>query len=198
MATPTEIKPKSTPAQSGTKSGLRIQEFLFICLEHWWWFVISIVVCMACAFIYLKKTAPTYQKSASILIKTDSQGRTISTSASMFEDLGISAGNSSTIDEVQVIKSPDLMREVVRRLNLNMSYTTEGKFREINLYGSQLPIEVTMPDMEEEDYASFKLKLERNGDYTISDMNLRGQELNRAPIKGRIGTPSRLLSEPYR
>ncbi len=189
MATPTEIKPKSTSTQTTSKSGLRIQEFLFICLEHWWWFVISIVVCMACAFVYLKKTAPTYEKSASILIKTDSQGRTISTSASMFEDLGISAGNSSTIDEVQVIKSPDLMREVVRRLNLNMSYTTEGKFRTINLYGSQLPIEVTMPDMAEEDYASFHIKLERNGDFTISDMNLRGQELNRAPIKGRIGTP---------
>lgn len=191
MATPIEIKPKSPAATPSSKAGLRMQEFLFMCLEHWIWFVISIVVCMACAFIYLKKTAPTYQKSAAILIKTDSQGRTVSSSAAMFEDLGISAGNSYTNDEVQIIKSPDLMREVVRRLNLAINYSSEGKFREIDLYGSQLPVQVTMPDINEDDRASFKLKVESNGDFTISDISLRGQELNRAPIKGRIGVPAK-------
>jgi len=145
---------------------------------------------MACAFIYLKKTAPTYQKSAAILIKTDSQGRTVSSSAAMFEDLGISAGNSYTNDEVQIIMSPDLMRDVVRRLNLDITYSSKGKFRDIDLYGSQLPVQISMPDINEEDRASFKLAMERNGDFTISDINLKGQELNRAPIKGRIGVPT--------
>lgn len=189
MATPTEIKPKSPSGMTNSKTGLRLQEFLYLCLENWIWFVLSIVVCLACAFIYLKKTAPTYQKSAAILIKTDSQGRTVSSNAAMFEDLGISTGNSSTNDEVQIIMSPDLMRDVVRRLNLDMSYSTEGKFRNIELYGSQLPVQITMPDINEDDRASFKLVMDKNGDFTISDMTLRGMDINRAPIKGKIGTP---------
>lgn len=188
MATPIEIKPKSSPATSrSNKTGLRIQEFLFMCLEHWPWFIISIAICMACAFVYVKKTAPTYRKSASILIKTDSQGRSTSSGAAMFEDLGLSSTNSPVMDEIQIIKSPDLMREVVRRLNLNITYATKGKFREIDRYGSTLPVQVSMPDMNEDDFASFNLSLSPNGDFTISDMNLKGRELNHTPIKGRMG-----------
>lgn len=200
MATPTELKPKSS-AQKSQRSGLRIQEFLYMCLEHWPWFIVSVVVCMACAYVYVKKTAPTYRKTASILIKTDSQGRSVSSSAAMFEDLGINQGNSYLYDEIQIIQSPDLMRDVVRRLNLNTTYTTEGKFRPIDLYGSQLPVHVEFPDLGEDDTASFKLNLERNGDFTISDMTVRGKLISHAPIKGRIGnmlrTPmGRLLVTP--
>lgn len=189
MATPIEIKQKTSPASTGTgKSGLRVQEFLFMCLEHWLWFVISIAICMACGYVYVKKTAPTYEKSASILIKTDSQGRSTGAEAAMFQDLGLSSSNLPVMDEVQIMKSPDLMREVVRRLNLNTTYSTKGKFREIDRYGSMLPVQVSMPDLGEEDFASFKLNLAANGDFTISDMTLKGKELNRAPIKGRMGT----------
>lgn len=200
MATPTELKSKSS-AQKSQRSGLRIQEFLYICLEHWPWFIVSVVVCMACAYVYVKKTAPTYRKTASILIKTDSQGRSVSSSAAMFEDLGINQGNSYLYDEIQIIQSPDLMRDVVRRLNLNTTYTTEGKFRLIDLYGSQLPVHVEFPDLGEDDTASFKLNLKRNGDFTISDMTVRGKLISHAPIKGRIGnmlrTPmGRLLVTP--
>lgn len=200
MATPTELKSKSS-AQKSQRSGLRIQEFLYMCLEHWPWFIVSVVVCMACAYVYVKKTAPTYRKTASILIKTDSQGRSVSSSAAMFEDLGINQGNSYLYDEIQIIQSPDLMRDVVRRLNLNTTYTTEGKFRPIDLYGSQLPVHVEFPDLGEDDTASFKLNLERNGDFTISDMTVRGKLISHAQIKGRIGnmlrTPmGRLLVTP--
>lgn len=189
MATPIEIKSNNAPQTQ--KGGIKIREFLYMCLEHWYWFVISVIVCMACAFIYLKRTAPTYMKTASLLIKTDSQGRSISTNAAMFEDLGISSGNSYVLDEIQIINSPDLMREVVRRLNLNIRYTTEGKFRDIELYGSQLPVQVSMPDLGDDETASFKLHLDKNGDFTISDMSLKGAPLDRKPIKGRIGTPLR-------
>ena len=189
MATPIEIKQNSAPSSSAPrKTGLRVQEYLFMCLEHWPWFLVSIVVCMACGYIYVKKTAPTYQKSASILIKTDDSGRSTASGAAIFNDLGFSATNSPVMDEVQIIKSPDLMRDVARRLNLDITYSTKGKFREIDRYGSMLPVQVSLPDIGDEDQASFKLSLAANGDFTISDIVLKGRELNRAPIKGRMGT----------
>lgn len=191
MATLTENKPANTQAnrsQNNRKPGIRLQEFLYMCLENWYWFLISIVVCLACAFIYIKRTAPTYQKTASILIKTDSQGRSVSASDAMFEDLGITSANNSLLDEVQIIQSPDLMRDVVRKLNLETRYFSKGNFRDIEIYGTELPVQVSMPDLGEEDYATFHLSLQPNGDYTVSDMTLRGKELNRPEIKGRIGT----------
>lgn len=199
MATAIEIEsgtpqnPQKRPSTSQLprrrKSGMRIQEFLYMCLEAWPWFILSVVVCLACAYVYIKRTAPTYRKSTSILIKCDSDGRSSQQGAAMFEDLGITSNNSYVLDEIQIIKSPDLMRDVVRKMNLNMSYTKEGKFRTIPLYGSQLPVEVSMPDLKETDTASFKLNLQEDGDYTIEDMSLNGKIFERAPLHGRIGTP---------
>lgn len=170
------------------KYTLRLQEYLFICLEHWYWFVISIVICMACGYIYYKKTTPIYAKSASILIKTDSQGRSVSGTDAMFEDLGLTSTNNSLNDEVQIIQSPDLMRDVVRKLNLQISYSSKGRFRSIDLYGSILPVQVSMPDVKEDERASFQLKLTPNGDFVISDMSLGDRKFDKT-IKGRIGTP---------
>ena len=185
MATITEVKPNGSGA---AKTGLRIQEYFYLCAVNWYWFLISVVICLIGAYIYIKTSTPIYKKEASILIKTDSQGRTVSTSAAMFEDLGISTGNTHMYDEIAILRSPDLMRDVVRKLNLEMSYKTKGKFRDIDLYGSQLPVEVSMPDIEENETASFKLTFDKNGEFELSDLFLRGKKLNHQPIRGRLGT----------
>lgn len=184
----TEVKPRGGAGAMTKKAGIRVQEFLFLCLENWYWFVISITVCLALGFIYVKRSEPIYKKSASILIKTDSQGRSISSNSAIFEDLGINSANNTLFDEIEIIKSPDLMRDVVRKLNLTISYSAQGKFRQIDKYGSQLPVQVEMPDIQEEDAASFKLNVEPNGDFTISDMTFKGKPMDRAEVKGVMGT----------
>ncbi len=198
MATPIEIEgANETVAKSSvnmpnkSSGGIRIKEFLYLCLENWLWFVISIAVCLACAYVYIKKSQPTYKKTASVLIKIDEGGRSVKEGSLMFADLGIASNNSHIMDEYQIMRSPDMIRDVVRKLNLDMMYSTEGKFRDIPLYGGQLPVQVTMPDLGDEDYASFKLDLKGNGEYSITDMVLRGKALEHSPIAGRIGTPVR-------
>lgn len=185
----TEVKSRNTASAITKKAGLRLQEFLFLCLENWYWFIISVVVCVAIGFIYVKKTEPIYRKSASILIKTDSQGRSISSNSAIFEDLGINSANNSLFDEIEIIKSPDLMRDVVRKLNLTMSYSMKGKFREIDKYGTQLPVQISMPDIAEEDAASFKIDIKPNGEFIISELSYKGVPMERPEIKGTIGTP---------
>lgn len=187
MATITTIK-KNT--QTPGKAGVQFREFLFLCLRHWQWFIISLIICMLGAYLYLKRTAPVYQRTASVMIKTDSSGKTISSNNGMFEDLGISQGNT-IYDEMALIDSPDLMREVVRRLNLNIQYILPGTFRDIELYGSTLPVTVQLPDLTETDYASFKLDVNKNGDYTISDISKGGKLFAGKVVKGRIGVPAK-------
>lgn len=144
---------------------------------------------MGIGYLYLKKSVPLYEKEAAILIKTDSKGRSVSNSAAIFEDLGITTGNSNLLDEIEVLRSPDLMRDVVRKLNLSVSYVAKGKFRNIDLYGSNLPVQVSMPDIKEDETAQFKLTLESGDDFTITDVTFNGKPYGHTPIKGRIGTP---------
>lgn len=172
-------------------SNIRMQDFLYLCLAHWQWFLISLIVCFGVAFLYIKTTPPEFYKSASIMIKTDSNGNSISNNAAMFEDLGVYNGNSSISNEMALIKSPDLMREAVRRLNLDMNYTIDGRFRDVELYGTSLPVRVELPDLKEDQSAQFELTLNRNGEFTISKLALNDNDLNRGDLQGRIGTPMR-------
>lgn len=189
MATTITNNNRKTTIQPQRKNGIKLQEFLYLCASNWEWFLISLILCLGIAFWYLKTTAPTYSRSASLMIKTDSNGNSISSNAGMFEDLGIYSGNNSISDEVSMLTSPDLMRDVVRRLNLDMRYTMDGRFRDIELYGSTLPVTVQLPDLPENSSASFKLALDHNGEFTISNIRLNGRDLNRGDIQGRLGTP---------
>ncbi|MDE7402996.1 MAG: polysaccharide biosynthesis tyrosine autokinase [Muribaculaceae bacterium] len=202
MATEIEIKSgnnENAPAEaprtprkkaSRRKSGgIRIQEFLYLCIEHWSWFVISLVVCLTCAYIYMMKTVPVYEKSASMLLNADMSKMAV-TNNPVLEDLGIKSGTNSFIsDELQIMKSVRLMSDVAQRLNLDMNYSTPGRFHDNTLYGPNLPVQVTLPDLTDVQSASFVLNLEGNGKYTISDITKDGKSLGETTIKGHIGTP---------
>ena len=52
---PTTVK--SQTAQNSTNQDmLRIQDLLYLCLAQWHWFVLSLVLCMGVACIYLLRT----------------------------------------------------------------------------------------------------------------------------------------------
>lgn len=105
----------------------------------------------------------------------------MSANTAMLQDLGINNGNTPVDNEIAIMGSPDLMRDVVRRLRLNISYSTRKGIRTEDLYGSTLPVTVTMPDIPEEDNASFKLHLQSNGDFTITDLKLKRRLSNVPP-----------------
>lgn len=159
-------------------------------MSHWQWFVISLVICCGLGYIYLKRTSPAYEKNASVLIKTDTNGNTMSANAGMFQDLGLYQGNNSIQDEVCFLRSPDLMRDVVRALDLNVTYAQKGTFRNEYLYGDNLPVKVTFIDLPDDKTASFRIRLDRDGEYTISNLTAGNHEDARE-LKGRIGVPLR-------
>lgn len=168
---------------------VNLKQFLYLCLSNWQWFVISIIICLGLAFLYIMHAAPTYKRNALVMIRTNDDGNSMSANTAMLQDLGINNGNTPVENEIAIIGSPDLMREVVRRLNLNTSYTTREGIRSVDLYGSTLPVTVEMPDLPEQDYASFRLRLQSDGDFTITDLKRLKKKFDRAPIHGRLGVP---------
>lgn len=168
---------------------VNLKQFLYLCLSNWQWFVISIIICLGLAFLYIMHAAPTYKRNALVMIRTNDDGNSMSANTAMLQDLGINNGNTPVENEIAIIGSPDLMREVVRRLNLNTSYSTREGIRTVDLYGSTLPVTVEMPDLPEQDYASFRLRLQSDGDFTITDLKRLKKKFDRAPIHGRLGVP---------
>jgi capsular exopolysaccharide synthesis family protein len=153
------------------QESIRIQDIFYICLSKWYWIVFSLCICLGGATLYLLKTESVYTRSASILIKDDSsKGGGGGAQSSSLASLGIFGSSANVYNEMTTLKSSDLMREVVSRLHLNMNVQVDATFHRRTVYGHQLPIEITLPDLNDHDYASFTLALAADGSYRLSDV----------------------------
>ena len=128
---------------------VNIQELLFRYLIHWPWFVVSIIICIACAWGYLRLTTPIYNISATVLIKDEKKGG----GASMSSDLekmgleGFISSSSNVDDEIEVLRSKSLAREVVNNLGLFVTYMDEDEFPSKELYHTS-PVLVSLTHQE--------------------------------------------------
>ena len=176
---------KKTQVQN-TQDFIRIQDLLYMCLAKWHWFVLSLAVCLGAAIASLLRTPPAYTRSASILIKDDSKGKSASTDMESFADFGIFTTNTNVNNEMGTLQSPDLMREVVTRLHLEMNYLVEGRFHKNTIYGDQLPVTVTLTDLPDNQSATFHLHLSKEGSYTLNDLTRNGEPVE-GEVKGQLG-----------
>ena len=174
------------PAQN-QQDFIRIQDLFYLCLGKWHWFVISLTACLGIAVWYLLITPPVYIRTASILVKDDSKGKSTSDAMESFADFGMFTSNTNVNNEMGTLQSPDLMREVVTRLHLQMNYYVPGGFHRQTVYGDQLPVDVSVIDLPGNESASFTLRLEKDGIITLSDLERNGEDVDlEVPVHGGL------------
>ena len=115
--------------------GLKIADLLFLCLNKWYWIVISVLVCLIAAYLYIRKTPPVYQRTAAVLIKEDTPRRV----SSEFAELSGMGLQSKVYNEILTLQSPAIMSGVVKELGLDVVYQSDGFFYDKTLYGTNLP-----------------------------------------------------------
>lgn len=168
----------------------KIQEWLYMCLSKWYWFVISLVIALGLAMLYLLVTTPTYTRKASILIKDDDKSTTLSNEFSQFSDMGLAVGKTNIYNEMITLSSPSYMKEVVEDLHLDMNYKTDGKFHELTLYGKTQPVIVSLIDVEPESHASFTMMLKEGNKVELTDFKSEAMsELSTQVVEGTFKSP---------
>lgn len=128
---------------------VNIQELLFRYLIHWPWFVVSIIICIACAWGYLRLTTPIYNITATVLIKDEKKGGGANMSSEL-EKMGLDGfvSSSNNVDnEIEVLRSMSLAREVVNNLGLFVTYMDEDEFPSKELYHTS-PVLVSLTHQE--------------------------------------------------
>lgn len=163
---------------------IRIQDLWGLFLPRWRWFVLSIIVTMTAAMLYLMSTPSIYTRSAAILVKDDSKSGSSSSAASEFSDLGIFRSNTNINNELFTLKSPALMAEVVRRLGLNETYHVRQGLKNVGLYKAN-PVAVTYCQPMEESI-SFNIRIDSQNACTISDLMVSGVESKETYV-GQMG-----------
>ena len=143
------IEEKREKRGEQSEEQVNIQEILFRYLIYWPWFVVSVIVCIACAWGYLRLATPVYNTSATVLIKDDKKGSGPSMSSEL-ERMGLDGfvSSSNNVDnEIEVLRSKSLAREVVNHLGLFVTYKDEDEFPSRELYRTS-PVVVSLTPQE--------------------------------------------------
>lgn len=173
MATPNNpTKPKQTD------EFIRIQDLFYLCVSKWYWFVISLAVTISVAVIYLLTTPPVYTRSASLLIKEDSKGNSVSDAAGVLGDIDLFQTSTNVNNEMQSLQSPAVMLDVVKRLHLDVSYHIDGGFYKRVLYGKSCPYTVSFNDLRDNESVDFTINPSEKGQVVLTDFSRDGEDLD--------------------
>lgn len=127
--TQTELQPLAEE-----QSFFSLESIFRMLVLNWQWFVLSLIVALGIAFLYLRYTTPVYNTYAKILVKgSESRG----SGASQALSIGDIIQNYGLSNERQILKSSTTAAEVVRDLKLYTSYTLKGRVRDRVMYKNQ-------------------------------------------------------------
>lgn len=176
---------RKTAAEAQGFNVQTLKDMFFICLAEWYWFALTIIVCLIGAYLYLGKTQPQWTRTAQVEIKDDRAGKSIGGAAKGLTDIGLFNTTSTVDNEKYMFMSYDVMMEVVKRLKLQDNYFVKGRLRTNILYGKNLPIEVVLPDAGPDD--SYSMKIKFTGDeYEVSHLR-RNAYTSSDVLIGKVG-----------
>ncbi len=134
---------QTNPSPQSDEFFIDIPSLINIITGKWYFFVLSVVIFMSIGFSIVYFSPRIYTKQATIYIKSENTGV-----GSYFKEISGMQGvaESNTSDEIIILSSRFLMEEVVKRLNLHISYYVDDAFRTKELYET-LPFRLTSEDM---------------------------------------------------
>jgi len=128
------------------KSSINFQNIYKILVLNWQWFLLSLLICLGGAMLYLHYKTPTYGVSAKMLVKDEQKNRSsgnMSQMLSNMQDFGIMTNSAGVENEVEILKSHLLAREAIVKLKLYASYKLEGLVKNTEIYKHQ-PVNVDL------------------------------------------------------
>lgn len=122
----------NTSKTNSLQNELRDKVDLF--LSHWKFISACLILALGIAFLFLRYANYQYQATAIIKINSDKQQKQLP-EISALQDYGLfSSDYTNVTDEIEIIKSRALVRQVVEDLKLNIKYYVKGKIKEQEVY----------------------------------------------------------------
>lgn len=125
--------------ESGDEGGMRLnfQTIFSMLVLNWHWFLLSLIIFVCGALIYLRYAEPVYEVSARMLIKDENKNNNTTQMLAGVEDLGFLTNSTGFENEIEVLQSRVLLRDVVKNLKLYAEYRKEGRVHDVIVYPNQ-------------------------------------------------------------
>lgn len=157
-----------SPIISGFK-GFSLKELVLSYAKYWYWFVLCFIICTAIAYTSLRYSTPLYVVSSTIVI---SQEDNLSDAGlSVFKDLGLNQTQDQIENEIQILKSKTLIKNVITKLNLNVQYFYEGRVLDIEEYKNPVVrMDFLVPDsILHQQYGVFNVRVDSAMSFSFVD-----------------------------
>lgn len=116
------------PQQSTDEQSIDIKQLIYICLSHWYLFVIFVVLALAVGFVINRYKPSVYQTSGTVLIKSDQAFDPTSLMTNL------NTGKSNVENEMAILRSYSLAERTIKKMNLEVTYSEKGRVATLELY----------------------------------------------------------------
>lgn len=120
-----------TPYQVVEPDKSALRTYLLPNLRYWPWFVLSVGLALAGAYVYLLYKQPIYRIQASLLLQDEKRGNS---QTNPLKELEVYAPKKVVENELEVLKSSTLMEQVVDKLHLDARYFRQTPFGKREIY----------------------------------------------------------------
>ena len=135
------MKPDN-PVYKKRDNRIEIADLISLYRSKWPAFLISIAACLALAVLYIYIKAPVYEIQANILITDDDKTSDLMRSISMAD---MFVNNTSVDEEMSILNSHSLFRNVTEKLGCNITYTVKNNLIKRTTKYSGSPVKLTPP-----------------------------------------------------
>lgn len=144
--------------KKNTDQGEQIKTQIRSYLSYWYWFALGLVLACLGAYAYLRYTPKVYKSSAKIKVLNKTKGLELPSAAFVFNRSNINLAN-----EIEILKSYRIIEQVVKRLDLNLSYFQEGNVLTTEI--DRLPFQILkkVSDSSRHDSGSYKILVTPKG-----------------------------------
>jgi tyrosine-protein kinase Etk/Wzc len=123
------------------EDNVNFKKKLFRILSAWPLFLLSLLICLSLAYLYIRSTPPVYQAVASIMVKDENKGADLIYNKAL-EEIGLGVNTKLVENEMELLKSYDLLAAVVDSLQLFVSVNSADKLKEVSLFAEELPFTI--------------------------------------------------------
>ena len=169
---------------------------ILLWLRHWYYFVISMAVCLILAFVYMKNKTPVMTVTAQVGLRHDESlsGVSMPRNQSLLSAFGFGSGSQNIEDETLKMGSQGYVKKIVRKFALNFDYNQSSFFGLIKkkLY-DRSPLVLSVNDTISETIAPVVFTLDVQKDMTIVKMKQGKKTLG----KYDVNTFPSVLETPF-
>lgn len=117
-------------------------DIIFEYIRYWKWFILSIIICLIIGLVVVMTTQRQYKATLSVLLKEDSGSNKSGSAGLSLDELGLLSTTNNLDNEIAILSSPDLMRQVVDSMNLQTTYYVRDRFKKNEIY-SRIPFQIS-------------------------------------------------------